>query len=414
MSFTFKSASFNSALENTARDGGWNEKKIYDNVTKKYVCESDSVHYKFINNYYLTWKKEEEFSTKFNRWWSSQLKWIPCPENPMKDIFEEDMKTCIRYKEGGFMSKHKDKRSWSSTEWCRVIILAPKKSSVTEYNPEKRSICKIDCWYEGGDLVLYTDDGVKTFTGSEEEDVWTFVQIPFGTEHEVKPVTKGTRYVMKVNVNIPDIFKQVNFQKSTCVGEYHSLDEDSIAKKTNRITELKKELEILEREVNDYTNLNEVISKESEIMNSLGRGNVVAVILYNGYDDLKNLDSLSNCDKKFLGNIFKSGFEWSLVNRTLSCYDGLSSENSYYPSHVDCCPENLMEGYFGTDDREDESGHDCTIEDRMNKDFGENWFINRLGGEFGTFIEECSRYNDEYYSNFRLYQVSVLILKKDS
>ena len=43
------------------------------------------------------------------------------------------------------------------------------------------------CSYQGGELVVYYNEGQMTFL--PHETMWTMIRIPLGTVHEVKPTT---------------------------------------------------------------------------------------------------------------------------------------------------------------------------------------------------------------------------------
>lgn len=91
----------------------------------------------------------------------------------------------LKYNVGGFFLKHKDRLMSKETDFylhTHMCLLYPPKT-LSEY--------------EGGEIIFYDEENNEYLLEPSKFEKWTFVLFEQKTLYEVKPITKGIRYVFK-------------------------------------------------------------------------------------------------------------------------------------------------------------------------------------------------------------------------
>ena len=119
--------------------------------------------------------------------WTNKKNFLILPEEAdeffsINDLKYDDKKyQLLKYEEGDFFSEHKDRKLAENHKYTCLIF----------FNDCKEKL-------EGGNLILRDEDNLfKIVFDSSNVDIATMVIFSIDLYHEVKPVTKGTRYVFK-------------------------------------------------------------------------------------------------------------------------------------------------------------------------------------------------------------------------
>ena len=406
MSFTFHSQGLTGCFYSSYVPIRWRRHEMWDNDISQYttiphVFSATCDDIISVN-----------FGTGFDKWWEERYL-TKIPEDIFGHLFKQD--PCdsfpdiimMKYETGGSMSLHVDRKKLNID--YRVILLAPKCSD--KYGSDTLK-------YEGGELVV----GDQEYTGSSNPDEWTWVTIPFGVKHEVKPVTSGTRYVVKVNIPSLPMIGNIEFKEDIFNGTATSYS-NTITSKKGQINSLENLIKGLKMELKELEYLNDEDGRNDdenlEAIDILKKGEIVAVVLNGFYEKVDSLGMLMSKDRDVLANIVENvpKLKVSHTNHTISCFSHYESLHHYDDEY----PEDMLKGHFSGSGDEDtrespsQSGKTNVMEtlDKIvshviiNGDTGANGYQT-----FGVQQDETdSRYNDEYYSNFKVYNVSVLLLR---
>jgi len=289
----------------------------------------------------------------------------------------------LKYEEGDFFKAHQDSKS--NDYHIGTILIYPPKNI---------------CDYEGGELYLSKED----ITIKAYENDWSMVLLHINTLHEVKPITKGTRYVFKQQFNISESVK-VFLESKLC--NYIELSEDNINQGKNR--------EELELEIKYYEDILTNLKKEKYALDNIDRCNtmvndIIETVKKNGvkivcqnYYETPTLDKLTGLDKNIIASIQKQiGKE---IKIRMFNYDGQIrigksfSKWNTIPSIID-----------------DDNGEELDITNQEfyylpfhHYDTFRISYDNMLTGNYQGILSE---YNDEEYENYLLTNVTIIIIYK--
>lgn len=355
------------------------------------------------------------------------------PEHISRGIVDSDGYSCfhytlLRYNKGDFFvahkdGKHKDDEDGDGERRHIGTILVYPPSSFYDY--------------EGGELYLSNDD----ITIKALEHSWSVVFLNIDTLHEVKPITKGTRYVLKSEIWIPEetvklldekTFKLSDFCKTTVdtsVNVETSTDVDTPESNLARL----KEIDDLNVEIREHENaIKELREKIDNIkiksgikyantidslvscINAKGRCLLVLKNLYysNEPSVLEDEDKvfIEKLSAKLVGKnvnmkILCTNVSFSIGETVHSmddngCYDSDYDEyEDYYNDFKKLDFESLTEPRFGDIETEDSLFY--------------NWdpfFVSDSRKSIGESHGVRSIYNDSTHDNYNVSEVSILLL----
>lgn len=287
----------------------------------------------------------------------------------------------LKYEEGDFFKPHQDSKS--NDYHIGTILIYPPKNI---------------CDYEGGELYLPKED----ITIKAYENDWSMVLLHINTLHEVKPITKGTRYVFKQQFNISEDVK-VFLESKLC--NCIELSEDNINQEINR--------EKLEIEIKHYEDILKNLKKEKYALDNIDRcntmvDNIIETVKKNGvkivcqnYYETPALDKLTGLDKNIIASIQKQiGKE---IKIRMFNYDGQIRIGKSY-SKWNTIPSII----------DDDNGEELYITNQefyyLPFTYYDTYRISYDNILTGNYQGILSEYNDEEYENYLLTNVTIIVI----
>lgn len=262
-------------------------------------------------------------------------------------------------------------------------------------------------YYEGGELILYTEE--EEIIVKNDEMNWIMVFIPINMKHEIKEITSGTRFsFVKPFILNDDIYYLMNNSPI----DIYSIDLNKIKNTTinNQIYELKqkiKQLEdnIKELEITQTPNFifdKEYIDSKMNDFNYYINQDDTFILILNKYIDTNNINDIDFNDYQILKIILniKPNYETTLIN----CLAKINIED------IDNLSEKDYENLDTTIDNyelNDEIEYTITLPSFKKI---KNFYIGTK--QPGILINSYQEYNDEYYELTGNRKVSIIHFSK--
>jgi len=307
-------------------------------------------------------------------------------ENESFDYFE-----LLKYEEGDFFKPHQDGKK--SKNHIGTILIYPHKNYSN---------------YEGGELYLPE----KNITIQTYENDWSIVFLNLNTLHEVKPITRGTKYVLKKDLYIStetrllienkicDYLEVIpNIQE--CKVELEKIEEE-IKKQEDVLNQLR-------RVKNGLKILNDGIT--FKIINKLKNVRKVKLVCQNYYSE-PTLEKLIGIDKNIFGIIQKE-FGEKLQVRMVNMEGNIEIGEKFEKLEIEDLPKEGQEG--------EEFDHDYfSFSEIINWNnqkinlYFDDWTTIRISYDnFGTgkFNGIETEWNDQTYEHYLKMDVSCILLR---